>query len=216
MDKAIDYKNLKRKYAFTGHVYDFLDAPWEFLRYRKIRPRVWAEAAGARRILDAGIGTGRNISYYPRGVEVHGVDLSETMLQACRQRIRSVASTAGLACGTVTCLPFKNQSFDAVVSTFLFCVLPDELQPPALKELRRVLRPGGKLILLEYVYSQNPIQRLVMQSMSLWVEFLYGARFDRRTPQHLLAGNWRIESERFVSKDIVKLIVARPVEFGLS
>lgn len=201
-------KGLSNKYARIGRWYDLLDAPWETLRYRKIRPGVWNEVSGMGNVLDAGVGTGRNIEFYPPGSRVTGVDLSETMLAAARDRRRTFRRQIHLTLGTVTALPFKDQVFDAVVSTFLFCVLPDELQPDALAELARVLRPGGKAVLLEYQYSRNPIQRGIMRLMSPWVEWAYGARFDRMTVQHLKDGKWRIEDERFLSKDIVKLIVA--------
>lgn len=201
---------LKRTYTRAGYYYDFLDAPWEWLRYRKIRPEVWAGVSTAGRILDAGMGTGRNILYYPTGAEIFGVDLSETMLSAARRRVHKHGGAARLSVGSVTSLPFKSHVFNTVVSTFLFCVLPDELQPTALDELRRVLRPDGKAVLLEYVYSQNPLRRLIMRAMAPWVEFWFGARFDRRTTEHLRAGGWRIEREQFLSADVVKLIVARP------
>lgn len=202
---------LKRTYSRTGPFYDVLDFPWEFLRYRKLRPEIWNLARGAQRILDAGVGTGRNMEFYPANSCVTGIDLSETMLAASSRRLAIAKTRANvdLACGTVTALPFKDGTFDAVVSTFLFCVLPDELQPPALSEIRRVLKPGGRIVLLEYVFSQNALKRFSMRAFAPIVEFLYGARFDRMTSEHLKAGGWRIESERFLHQDILKLIVAR-------
>lgn len=199
---------LKKKYARIGRWYDLLDAPWEFLRYRRIRPAVWREVAGMKRILDAGAGTGRNIEFYPPGSRVTGVDLSETMMRRAMARRSQAHDRVDFSIGSVTALPFKNGVFDAVVSTFLFCVLPDVLQPPALLELARVIRPGGAAVLLEYQYSQYPAQRRLMNLMSPWVEWAYGARFDRQTVQHLKDGKWRIRSEQFLSRDIVKLIVA--------
>lgn len=202
--------SLRKTYARIGPWYDLLDAPWEWLRYRHLRPLVWREVAGCRDILDAGVGTGRNIAHYPPAARVTGVDLSWAMISRASSRRRESASPATLILGDALALPFKPASFDAVVSTFLFCVLPDDLQPAALRELARVIRPGGKAVLLEYQYSQNPIQRALMRAMAPWVEWAYGARFDRRTTDHLRAEGWRIETERFLSKDIVKLIVATP------
>ncbi len=199
---------LKKKYARIGRWYDLLDAPWEMLRYRQIRPVVWKEVAGMKRILDAGAGTGRNIEFYPPGAHVTGVDLSETMIRRALARRSRARGRVNFSVGSATALPFKNSVFDAVVSTFLFCVLPDVLQPPVLRELARVIRPGGIAVLLEYQYSQDPVQRGLMKLMSPWVEWAYGARFDRKTVQHLKDGKWQVRSERFLSKDIVKLIVA--------
>ena len=204
---------LRKKYARIAGWYDLLDFPWEMLRYRKVRPEVWRRTSGARLILDAGAGTGRNIPYYPPSAHVTGVDLSEAMLVRARRRA-ATSSAVRLSCGTVLALPFKSRTFDAVVSTFLFCVLPDDLQPPALKELSRVLKPGGRAILLEYQYSRHPWRRAVMKAMSPWVAWAYGARFDRRTPEHLASGGWRILEDRFVSGDTAKVIVAEPGPLG--
>lgn len=200
---------LKRTYSWTGPLYDVLDFPWEYFRYRKLRPEIWEQVRGVKRILDAGVGTGRNMKFYPADACVTGIDLSESMLASSLRRRVETRANVDLACGTVTALPFKDGTFDAIVATFLFCVLPDALQPAALAEIRRVLKPGGNAILLEYVFSQNAFKRLSMRAFAPIVEFLYGARFDRRTVDHLKAGGWRIESERFLHQDILKLIVAR-------
>lgn len=200
--------DLKARYARIGPWYDLLDAPWERLRYRHIRPVVWREVAECPLILDAGCGTGRNIAYYPAGARVVGVDLSWQMVRRASSRLDATPARANLILGNALALPFQSAAFDAVVSTFLFCVLPDEQQPQALREIARVLRPGGKAVLLEYQYSANGAQRALMRMMAPWVEWAYGARFDRETSRHLLDGKWRICDERFLSKDIVKLIVA--------
>ena len=178
------------------------------MRYRHIRPVVWREVADCESILDAGAGTGRNIAYYPAGARVACVDLSWQMVRRASARLDLTPAHANLILGNALALPFRSAAFDAVVSTFLFCVLPDEEQPRALREIARVLRPGGKAVLLEYQYSADGAQRALMRMMAPWVEWAYGARFDRQTSRHLMACGWRICEERFLSKDIVKLIVA--------
>src|SRR5215472_6268094 len=81
----------------------------------------------------------------------------------------------------VTELEFPTGSFDAAVATFLFCVLPDHLQLPALCELGRVVRPGGLIRLLEYVRPHRAIRRIVSRIWQPWIAWVYGASFDRQT-----------------------------------
>ncbi len=130
------------------------------------------------------------------------------MLRRAEGRIRACGRTPEIVVADVLNLGFREGEFDAVVSTFLFCVLPDELQVQALREVRRVLRPGGRVHLLEYVYSQRPLRRLLMKTLAPMVEGLYGARFDRRTPEHLETAGFRILERRFVHDDVLLYLCA--------
>lgn len=197
----------REKYRKTSLLYDILDWPWEFFRYRKIRPGVWERVKGYNPVLDAGCGTGRNIASYPRGMSVVGVDLSEGMLRKYWKR--KSGKELGPVCASVTELPFADETFAATVSTFLFCVLADEVQTSALQELWRVTKPGGKLAIVEYVYSSDPAHRRRMERFAPLVEWLYGARFDRKTAEYLVAAGWRLEEESFLCGDFLKLIVGR-------
>src|SRR5581483_4818944 len=123
---------------------------FEAFRYRRLRPHLWAGLTG--RLLDLGAGTGRNAASYPAGATVYAVDLSAPMLLRAARRLRAAAAKTNAVVADARRLPLADASVDACVSTFLFCVMPDEQQPEALREVRRVLEPGGRLILLEYVY----------------------------------------------------------------
>ena len=196
----------RRTYDRINSVYDLLDLPFEYGRYRHIRPRVFAAVREARRILDCGVGTGRNIAYYPPGAEVVGVDLCPGMLVRARRRARRLERPVELIEADVCELPLPDNSFDAAVATFLFCVLPDEVQPSALREMARVVRPGGPLVLLEYVYSQNRRQRLTQKLLSPWVKWAYGARFDRRTREHIQQVGLSISASQFVHSDTILML----------
>ena len=78
-----------------------------------------------------------------------------------------------------------SDHFDWIFSTFMCCVMRDELQPKALKQFARVLKPGGRFRLLEVIYSSEPRIRKWQERISTLVERIYGARFDRETLQHL-------------------------------
>ena len=109
----------------------------------------------------------------------------------------------------MTKLDFANKTFDAAVSTFLFCVLPDQLQVPALQELGRVVKPSGAIRLLEYVRPRGTLRRIVSRIWDPWIAFAYGASFDRQTEAHIPAAGLEVDESRYVVDDLVKLICAR-------
>lgn len=197
------------RYRRIAAFYDLLDLPFEYGRYRRIRPRLFEGLSGT--ILDAGVGTGRNMPFYPEGAKVVGIDLSPAMLARAKQRRDRLGFTVELKEMDVRHTAFPNHSFDAVVATFLFCVLAPEHQAPALKELARICKPQGQIRLLEYVYSEQPLRRLVMRLWAPWVRWVYGAGFDRATEGHLAEAGLEAVETRFLYEDIIKLIVARPV-----
>jgi ubiquinone/menaquinone biosynthesis C-methylase UbiE len=121
------------RYERIAPLYDLLDLPFEYSRYRKIRPLLFKGLEG--RVLDAGVGTGRNIPFYPPEAQVVGIDISPAMLARAERRRLSLGADVKLHQMDVTHLAFEDQSFDAAVATFLFCVLSDDLQVPALREL---------------------------------------------------------------------------------
>lgn len=197
--------SLERKYRSTAPLYDILDWPWE-LRYRKWRPGIVGDVRG--RVLEAGVGTGRNLPHYPADAELHAVDLSEPMLARARRRAGSARCGVTLRKADALDLEhLRDASFDWYVATFLYCVLPDALQPPALAEMRRVLAPGGRFRLLEIVYSEHFWRRLPQRILAPFVERVYGARFDRRTREHLdAAAGVEVTATRWLKEDTHLLI----------
>jgi ubiquinone/menaquinone biosynthesis C-methylase UbiE len=146
-----------RRYQRIASVYDLLEWPFERFRYRLIRPQLFAGLSG--RVLDAGVGTGRNIAFYPHGADVVGIDISPAMLARARQRRHETTASVALCRMDVTRLAFADNEFDGAVASFLFCVLPEELQLQGLRELRRVVKAGRPIRLLDYVRPQGTIRR---------------------------------------------------------
>ena len=101
----------------------------------------------------------------------------------------------------VTALEFPAASFDAAVATFLFCVLPESQQVPALRELDRVVRPGGLIRLLEYVRPRGTLRRMVSRLWDPWIAWAYGASFDRQTERHVPAAP-ALKSSRAVTSSM--------------
>ena len=199
--------NLDR-YERIAPYYDLIDLPFEWRRYRALRPLLFRGLSG--RLLEAGVGTGRNFPFYPMGVSsVVGIDLSPRMLARAERRRGLSPVPIELRLMDVTSLAFANDTFDAAVSTFLFCVLPDRQQAPALRELGRVVKPGGSIRFLEYLRPHGTLRRIVSKIWEPWVAFAYGASFDRHTESHLPAAGLEVDESRYVVDDLVKLICAR-------
>jgi ubiquinone/menaquinone biosynthesis C-methylase UbiE len=200
----------QKAYNRIARLYDLLDLPFEHLRYWHLRQALFDGLKGTQ--LDAGAGTGRNFPHYPEEATVTGIDLSSAMLDRARWRRAKLGTQVELREMDVTEMDFANDSFDVIVSTFLFCVLDAEQQQPALEELRRVCQPGGSIHILEYTISENPLRRFIMKLWAPWVRLAYGAEFDRNTEQYLEAAGLDLVGTKFLYKDIIKLLVVRPTE----
>lgn len=196
-----------RRYERIAPFYDLLDFPFEYGRYRRLRPLLFAGLSG--RLLDAGVGTGRNMPFYPPGAEVVGIDQSPAMLARAERRRAALRTRIELCEMDVTDFGFSDASFDAAVATFLFCVLPEEAQTPALRELARVVKPGGPIRLLEYVRPRGKVRRFVARLWEPWMAWAYGAGFDRRTEEHVPEAGLEILESRFVVEDLIKLVTIR-------
>ena len=202
------------RYERIARFYDLLDLPFERTRYRALRPLLFRDLSG--RLLDAGIGTGRNCEFYPASAIVFGIDTSPAMLARAHERCPTLAASGRLYQMDVTALEFPAASFDAAIATFLFCVLPDDLQLAGLRELARVVKPGGLIRLLEYVRPKRRIRRVLSRIWQPWVAWAYGANFDRRTENHIPAAGLELVESRYVVDDLLKLLTARVVAAPLA
>lgn len=138
--------------------------------------RVWVCSRAAGDVLEIAIGTGRNLPFYRPGVRLTGIDLSPAMLELARGRAAALGIPVELGIADATDLPFNDASFDTVTSTLALCTIPDP--SGALAEARRVLRPGGRFILLDHVRSPSLPVRIVQR--------LLDPLFDRFEGDHLL------------------------------
>lgn len=195
------------RYQRIAPVYDLLDLPFETRRYRAVRPLLFDGMAG--HLLDAGIGTGRNCEFYPPSAIVSGIDISSAMLARARERCPTLAAGDRLYQMDVTALEFPTGAFDAAVSSFLFCVLPDQSQVRALSELGRVVKQGGIIRLLEYVRPRGTLRRILSYIWQPWIRWAYGASFDRHTEQHVSAAGLELVESRYVVDDLLKLVTVR-------
>lgn len=135
-----------------GIVYDGVLRRFERRHGATLRRAHLAAATG--RVIEVGAGTGANLPWYPTGVaEVVAAEPDGSMRARLRRRSRAAAAVSVVS-AAADALPFPDDSFDTAVATLTLCTVPS--QADALRELRRVLRPGGQLLFMEHVRSRDP------------------------------------------------------------
>jgi len=196
----------KKRYNRVAMVYDFLEGIVERSSYSRWRELLWSKVEG-RKILEVGVGTGKNFPFYPEGLEITAIDLSEKMLEKSREKAQKQNIKVDLRVMDVQKLDFPAETFDSVVSTFVFCSVPDPVL--GLSEVRRVCKTGGRVILLEHVLSANRILAALMNLMNPLVVRMMGANINRATVQNVAISGLTVEKVTDLAAGIFKLIEAR-------
>lgn len=195
---------VRERYDRTARHYDVMTWPMEVMAMDRYRSRLIAEVAGAR-ALEVGVGTGRNLSLYPDAVQVDAIDFSPRMLE--RAQRRPARANVRLALMDVQELAWPSETFDTVVSTCVFCSVPDALR--GLQEIRRVLRAGGRALFLEHMRPGTPWLAAVFDWLDPFVA-RRGPHINRRTMETIRAAGFVVEREENLMSDVLKLIVAHP------
>jgi SAM-dependent methyltransferase len=169
--------------------------------------RGWACGQAEGRVLEVAIGTGLNLPSYPPGVDLTGIELSPQMLQIARRRADEVGVAADLREGDAHDLPFPDDAFDSVVCTYSLCNIPDPRR--AIAEMDRVLRPGGRLILVDHVRSESRPMFWLQKAIEVITIRLDGDRMTRRPSDDVRAQGLEIShQERFGRGGMVERVVA--------
>lgn len=171
--------------------------------------REWLGARARGRVLEVAIGTGLNLPHYPAETSITGVELSPAMLVIARQRAADLGRDVDLREGDARQLPFGEAQFDSVVCALSLCTIPDPAT--AIAEMKRVLVPGGRLLLLDHVGSTWPpiyaaqwlLERITIRAA--------GEHFTRRQLALVQATGFQIvERERLKAGTVERIHAVRP------
>jgi ubiquinone/menaquinone biosynthesis C-methylase UbiE len=205
----IDHRETARtraRYQRVARLYDGMEVIAE-RRYQPWRTRIWSMVTGPR-VLEIGVGTGKNIPYYPEGMDITAIDLTPGMLDRARKRAAILKIDANILLGDAQKLDLPSGMFDEVVETFVFCSVPDPML--GLNELLRVVKPGGRIFMLEHVRSANPAIGVLMDALNPILVRVTGANVNRRTVDNVSRSGFTLELvENLGMGDIFKLIIAR-------
>jgi ubiquinone/menaquinone biosynthesis C-methylase UbiE len=204
---------IKNRYDRIAPIYDLLEGVMEKGKLGTWRKNFWQEIKAEIedeevKLLEAGVGTGKNIPYYPPNVEFYAVDFSAQMLRQAEKRAAEAGTEVNLLEMDIENLEFADNSFDLIVASCVFCSVPNPVQ--GLKELKRVCAPGGKIYLLEHMRSSHKPWGKMMDLFN-WVSLLtWGANINRKTMENIKQAGLEIVEVEDIWFDIVKQIILKP------
>lgn len=169
--------------------------------------RSWACSKAAGETLEVAIGTGLNLPLYPDGVKLVGIDLSPEMLEKAKARAAESSLDAILKEADAQELPFATASFDTVLCTYSLCNIPEPHL--AVGEMKRVLRPGGRLVLVDHIRSSVKAVMWTQKAIEFVTKRLEGEHMTRRPLEQVEAHGFEIvERDRLGRAEMVERLVA--------
>lgn len=195
----------KGSYHRISKIYDLLDKPSE-LRYHRLMRQKWISPLRNEKILELGIGTGKNLHYYHKSNEIQGIDASPQMLQEARKKINKFNFKSNVTLSLQRKLPWdiKDNNFTIGIATFVFCTMTDP--SIILNELMNRIIEGGKLIIFEYVRPNKNPWYAIMKTMSPISKILYGVDFNRDPTRMYLNGNFSSIEITPIISDLIEVV----------
>lgn len=190
--------NIQKQYNAFAKWYDLTDGLVGYLGVRRLRRRLLSQAGG--KVLEIAVGTGLNLPWYQLGIQLTAIDLSQEMITRARKRAGKLKLPIDFTIMDGELLGFPDNHFDTVVESLTLCTFPDPVL--ALREMGRVVKPGGRILLLEHGRSDRP--RL-------------GRYQDRRAAKHakVLSCNWNREPQELVVQAGLRIKNASRSFFGV-
>lgn len=191
-------REVSEKYDRFARWYDWVEAVPDVLGVKRLRRSLLRGASGS--VLEVAVGTGKNLAYYPPDRRIVAVDLSGEMLKVARSRAAKLSRDVTFVVADAEALPFRPNSFDTVASSLSTCTFPDPVA--ALKEMARVSRPKGQLLLLEHGRSDRE-----------WLGRFQDRHADRFAKP--LGCHWNREPLRLVREAGLKATAAKRLFLGI-
>jgi ubiquinone/menaquinone biosynthesis C-methylase UbiE len=171
--------------------------------------RQWLGARAQGRVLEVAVGTGLNLPHYPAGARLTGIELSPAMLAIAQRRAARLGRDADLRVGDAEALPFGDGTFDTVVCALALCTIPRPAT--AIVEMRRVLVPGGRLLLLDHVGSTWPPVHAAQWLLERLTIRAAGEHFTRRQLPLVKAARFEVvEVERLRAGTVERVHARKP------
>lgn len=169
--------------------------------------REWVCSQASGEVLEIAVGTGRNLRHYPDGVLLTGIELSPEMLAVAHERQRELGSEADLRLGDAQALDFEDERFDTVTCTLALCTIPEPRQ--AVREVHRVLRPGGQFLFLEHVRSPSTPVRAVQRLLDPLAVRFEADHLVREPLEYLATEGFEVQRVERSKWGIVERVSAR-------
>jgi ubiquinone/menaquinone biosynthesis C-methylase UbiE len=198
-------RRLRRYWDRHARRYDKQIAFWERRLFADGRQWVCSQASGE--VLEVAIGTGSNLPHYPPEARLTGIDFSPAMLAIARAEANRLGRAVELREGDAQALDLPDACFDTVVCTLSLCAIPDDRR--AVAEMHRVLRPGGRLLLLDHVAGQPRWVRALQWLIERLTVPLGGEHLRRRPLLHVQAQGFEVERRERTKLGIVERLAAR-------
>lgn len=196
---------IKKRYNRISGIYDVMDKmikeEWRF--------NFLSDVSG--KVLEVGIGTGANLYYYPNKIQsLTGIDFSKGMLKHAKEKVSKGNFTFPIELieADIQALPFLDNTFDTVVSTCVFCSVPDPFI--GFRELRRVCKPTGRILMLEHMRSENQLVGAIMDMLNPLTVRLWGANINRETTKTIESLGLKIETNAPLMGSIIKHLSVNP------
>lgn len=197
----------RKRYNRIAPFYDLMEWFVERAVFSKWRKHLWDQVKGEK-VIEIGVGTGKNIPFYPSNTDVTSIDLSEEMMSKAIQRAEDLSRSADFHLMDIESLTFPENSFDTAIATFVFCSVPNPVD--GLEELGRVVKHGGDIWLLDHIRINKPIIGFLMDILNPIIVRMMGANINRQTVNNVELAGLKILGVTNLRGKLVRLIHATP------
>ncbi len=204
----LDQARVTAIYDRNARLYDAMEAPVERAAFERLRPRLFGDLHG--RVLELGIGTGKNLHHAPRtgALQLVAIDPSSAMLERARRRASDLGVAIELVQAAAQDLPFPEATFDAVIASFVLCSVAEPVA--GLREAYRVLKPGGSMRVLEHQRPATAALAPLFDLVNPIVVRVAGANINRETEQNIARAGFQVTRSEHIDRfGILRLIEAR-------